>query len=92
MGKKTTIRIPLYKLTRAFARFSRMRGYLVKNLGVPFILGFQILLLTCGLLLIQGNTTLANNMAVYAYYLLVLGVVLQLVCFIRYGEDDEEVE
>jgi hypothetical protein len=51
-------------------------------------MGFQTLLLFCAVLLIQGNTVLANEVAIYAYYLLVMGVVLQLVSFLKYkGEE-----
>lgn len=32
----------------------------------------------------------ANEVAVYAYYLLVAGVVLQLISFLRHGEAPEE--
>lgn len=31
----------------------------------------------------QGNSNLANDVAVYAYYLLLVGVVLQLVVFLK---------
>ncbi len=67
----------------------KIRRYFKENLGAPFILGFQVLLLVCGGLLIQGNPALANRVAVYAYYLLVAGVVLQLVSFLRQEKKSE---
>jgi len=61
----------------------RSKRYFRENLGIPFIVGFQILLIACGILLSQNNSALATEVAVYAYYLLTAGVVLQLVSFLR---------
>lgn len=66
--------------------------YFRKNLGAPFIISFQALLLVCAGLLIHGNSGLANEVAVYAYYLLVIGVVLQLASFLKYGKRHETSE
>jgi len=60
-----------------------------KNWGALFITGFQVLLLACAGLLIQGNSALANEVAVYAYYLLVVGVILQLVSYLKYGKSED---
>ena len=57
-----------------------------ENLGAPFVVGFQVLLLVCAGLLVQGDSGLANEVAVYAYCLLVAGVVLQLISFVLCGE------
>ena len=64
----------------------RIMRYFRQNMGAPFVIVFQILLLFCAALLIWGYSNLANEVAVYAYYSLVVGVVLQLVSFIRHGE------
>ncbi len=53
-------------------------------------MGFQILLLVCGGLLILGNSIWAEEVAVVAYFSLVIGVVLQLISFLRH--EDEELE
>lgn len=68
----------------------RVNRYFRENLGAPFIIVFQGLLLVCAGLLVQGNAGLANELAVYAYYLLVVGVVLQLVSFVRHGKEAEQ--
>jgi len=47
--------------------------------GTHFIVCFQVLLLVSGLLLIGGEFELANEIVIGAYFLLVAGVVLQLV-------------
>jgi len=54
-----------------------------RDWGAPFIIAFIILLIVCAGFLALGNGALANEVAVYAYYSLVVGVVLQLATFIR---------
>lgn len=68
----------------------RIKRYFKDNPGTPFIMGFQLLLLVCAGLLIQGNSVMANEVAVYAYFLLVIGVILQLVAYVRHGNMMEE--
>lgn len=70
----------------------RIKRYLRENFGVPFVAGFQVLLLVCAGLLVYGNSGLANEVAVCAYYSLVAGIVLQLICFVRYGKKQKETE
>ena len=65
---------------------AKMKAYFRKNWGTPFILGFMLLLMVAAASLTVGLVFLANEVAVYAYYALVAGVVLQLVCFPKYGE------
>jgi len=63
-------------------------SYLKGNWGAPFIIAFMVMLITCAYLLAYGNEAVANGLAVYAYYFLVIGVVLQLICYLKYGEKD----
>jgi len=63
--------------------------YLRQNLGIPFIIVFQMLLLFCAFLLVRGYPNLANDVAIYAYYSLVIGVILQLVSFIQHRDGAE---
>ena len=65
---------------------AKIKAYFRKNWGTPFILGFMLLLMVAATSLAVGLVFLANEVAVYAYYALVAGVVLQLVCFLKYGE------
>lgn len=67
----------------------RVLRYFRENLGAPFVVGFQALLLACAGLLVQGDSGLANEVAVYAYYLLVAGVVLQLVSFVWHQKESK---
>jgi len=64
-----------------------VRKRLGANWGVPFVLGFMVLLVVAAVCLAFGLEWLANEVAVYAFYSLVAGVVLQLVCFWRFGEN-----
>lgn len=70
----------------------KIKRYLRENLGTPFIIGFQVLLLVCAFLLVKGNSVMADEVVVYAYYLLVAGVLLQLICFYKDGEKEEQEE
>jgi len=62
---------------------SRIREYFRENPGAIFILAFQILLMITAITLIDGNQSLANEIAVYGYYLLVVGIILQIITFLR---------
>jgi hypothetical protein len=66
-----------------------VKRYVKENWGSPFIAGFLLILIAAATLLSFGLSYLSNTMAVYAFYGLVLGVVLQLVCFVKYLPKDE---
>lgn len=59
-----------------------------ENWGAPFIVAFMVLLVVAAASLSLGSRSFADEVAVYAYYALVAGVVLQLICFLRYREKD----
>lgn len=62
---------------------SRIRKYFRENPGAIFILAFQTLLITAAITLIDGNQSLANEMAIYGYYSLAVGALLQFITFLR---------
>jgi len=68
---------------------SRIKRYFKGNIGAPFIIVFQVLLLICVGLLTLGGSELANGVAVGAYFSLVIGVVLQLVSYLRHEKESE---
>ena len=68
----------------------RIKEYLKENPGAPFIMGFMALLLSCAILLSTGHTPQANKTAEYAYYLLVIGVILQFISFIKEERNKQE--
>ena len=70
----------------------KIKGYVKENWGSPFIVGFMLLLIVAAVSLSAGLSTLADAVAVYAYYALVAGVILQLACFLKYrGKNVDEV-
>jgi len=70
----------------------KVKGYVYENWGSPFIVGFMLLLVVAAVSLSAGLSSLANNVAVYAFYALIAGVILQLASFLRYrGKSDAEV-
>ena len=70
----------------------KVKGYVKENWGSPFILGFMLLLIAAAVSLSTGLSSLADTVAVYAYYALVAGVFLQFASFLKYrGKSDDEV-
>jgi hypothetical protein len=68
---------------RLFSLLSWAKRFFRENPGALFIVGFQVLLAACAALLVLGLAASAEGVAVGAYFLLVIGVVLQLIWFVR---------
>jgi uncharacterized membrane protein YbhN (UPF0104 family) len=64
--------------------------YFKENWGAPFIIAFMILLIIAAIYLSLGNEAYANEIAIYAYYALVIGVFLQLASYIKYAKKEEK--
>ena len=62
---------------------AKAREYLRENWGAPFILGFILLMLVAAVSLVLDFVALADSVAVVAYCALVVGIGLQLVCFLK---------
>ena len=69
---------------------ARVKEYTRENWGAPFIVGFMLLLIVAAVSLSMGLAVLANEVAIVAYYALAVGVVLQLVCFLKYNKKNGE--
>ena len=69
----------------------KTRRYVKKNWGSPLIVGFMLLLLSAAVSLSAGLSSLANTVAVYAYYALVAGVILQLASFLKFDKKNGEI-
>ena len=63
----------------------RVWGCFRENWGAPFVLGFIVVLVVAAGCLAVGLGWWAEELGVVAYFFLVFGVVLQLVCFWRFG-------
>jgi len=61
----------------------RVKRFFRENPSALFIVGFQVLLVACAVMLFFGMDGFAEGVAVVAYFMLVAGVVMQLVCFMR---------
>jgi hypothetical protein len=55
-----------------------------RNPAIPLIFGFQVLLIFCVALLLVGIKPLAQDLAVYAFVLLTIGVLLQWFLLLRH--------
>jgi heme/copper-type cytochrome/quinol oxidase subunit 4 len=69
---------------------ARVKIHTQENWGAPFIMGFMLLLIAAAVSLSMGLPVLADGVAVVAYYALVVGVVLQLFCFLKYNKKNGE--
>jgi hypothetical protein len=65
-------------------------SYLMENWGFPFIAGFLILLFSSAILL-AASMDYAEQIANFAYFSLVVGVVLQLICFSKNRKKNGDV-
>jgi len=70
----------------------KCKEYLKTNWGAPFIIAFQVLLVFAAGYLATGAEAVANELAVYAYYSLVAGVILQLVSYLKYERTNRKAE
>ena len=68
--------------------FPGAKEYFRENWGASFILAFMVLMIVAAVSLGVGLTSLANGVAIWSYGSLVVGVILQIVCFVKYGEKD----
>ena len=66
-------------------KFNRLKGYIKANPGTPFTLAFMILLVSAGTLLAAGRPDDANNVAVYAFYAIILGIAIQIGVIVSEG-------
>jgi hypothetical protein len=62
-----------------------VKSHFKANPGTPFILAFMVLLISATALLVTSKTNEANSIAEYAFYSLVLGIVIQVGVVLREG-------
>jgi heme/copper-type cytochrome/quinol oxidase subunit 4 len=73
---------------------ARVKGYVRGNWGAPFVVGFMLLLMIAAASLSIGLAALADEVAVCAFFALVVGVILQLVYYLKYnrGNGEKDIE
>ncbi len=59
-------------------KLGRLKKYFRANPGTLFILAFQVLLVAAAVLLVVGNSSTANEVAIYSFYAVVAGVAIQI--------------
>ncbi|MGC8558407.1 MAG: hypothetical protein ACP5NC_05375 [Nitrososphaeria archaeon] len=57
----------------------RARSYLRENMGAPFIIAFVVLLLSAAIMFSLNDAYWANLLSEYAYFAILIGVILQAV-------------
>ena len=79
-------------MKRGFAKTIsfRVKKYVRESWGAPFIVAFMLLLVVAAASLSMGLVDLANGAATAGYCALVVGVILQLVCFLKYNRRNGE--
>ena len=75
---RNMIQVGLNKIT------IKTKTYVKENWGSPFIACFILLLVVTAVSSSAGLSSMADTVAVYSYYALVVGVILQLACFLKY--------
>lgn len=64
-------------------KFGRLKNYFRSNPGTIFILGFQVLLVSAAVFLVTGSSSAADQLAIYAFYALIIGIAIQIGVAIR---------
>jgi hypothetical protein len=62
----------------------RLISYTRRNWGIPFIIGFILLLIISAVELSLNLMEDSDAVAAYAFYSLVIGIFLQIISFIKY--------
>jgi amino acid transporter len=62
---------------------AKLKRYSIENWGFPFISTFLVLLFTSAVLLSSGLASVAETTSILAYFSLLIGVILQIICFSR---------
>ena len=68
----------------------KAQAYIKERPSAPFIIAFMALLIICAFLLIFEHENTAERAANIAYFLLVIGVGMEIYQLIKYGERDEK--
>jgi len=68
----------------------RFKRFLRENPRARFVVGFQVLLVSCAVLVAVGWNLVAEGVAVVAYFMLAVGVLVQLVWYVRHRDKNGE--
>ena len=73
------------KMVATLKRFS------IENWGFPFISLFLIFLFSSAVLVAAGLASVADIAAIFAYFFLLTGVILQIICFSKNRKNSKAV-
>ena len=62
---------------------AKLKKFSIENWGFPFISAFLIFLVVAAVLLATGLAGAADKAAIIAYFSLLVGAILQIICFSR---------
>jgi len=82
--------LPRVKKILDHKTLARVKKYAEENWGAPFVLGFALLLVFSTAFLVMNLGYLANEVAIYAYCALVVGVFLNTAYLIKYAKRNGE--
>jgi hypothetical protein len=68
---------------------AKLKRYSIENWGFPFISTFLILLLASAVLLAADLASVGDLTAIVAYFSLLVGVILEIICFSRNRKNTE---
>jgi amino acid transporter len=68
----------------------KVKNSVHENWGSPFIAVFMLLLVSTAIFLSTGLSYLADSTATFAFFALVVGVILQLVSFFKFRKKVSE--
>ena len=66
------------------------KGYIEENWGLPFIGLCVLFLMAAAVCSLIGLSSLADSLVIYAYCVLIAGVILQLICFVKYRKKRDD--
>lgn len=79
---QTTGKVEFEKENQLKKSFVKVKGYFIRNPGAFFIITFDLLIFACAFLLVV-ESPLVDEVAIFAYCFLVIGVILQAISFLK---------
>jgi hypothetical protein len=76
-------------MTKNQSNKNTLTGYVRLNWGAPLIIAFIILLFSATVSLEVGAFSLSDTLATDAFYALVVSVILQIFCFVKYRKTEQ---
>ena len=66
----------------------KTKTYVKDNWGLPFIITFMFLLAFAAISFSLGFSIVSDNVSVFAFYSLFIGVILQIICSVKYQKNE----